>query len=111
MAADGTGPGSPLTRNPPAITDIRAAADPRAARPAPTTPETRRLYAGDWLAFAAWCEQHHVPALPAACGAVASYLADRSATHGPGALARAAAAINSRHSTRWRCSSGSTQHR
>ncbi len=95
MAADGAGPGSPLTRNPPAITDIRAAANPRAARPA--TPETRRLYAGDWLAFAAWCEQHHVPALPAACGAVASYLADRSATHGYGALARAATAINRWH--------------
>ncbi len=64
MAEDRAGPGAPLTRNPPAITSGRAAADPRAARPA--TPETRRLYTGDWLAFAAWCEQHHVPALPAA---------------------------------------------
>ena len=97
MAEHGAVAGGPLTTNLAAIPNAHAAASPRAAPTAPATPETRRLYAGDWLAFAVWCEHRQVPALPAAAAAVASYLADRAATHGPGALARAAAAINNRH--------------
>ena len=64
---------------------------------APFRPETRRLYEADWAGFASACRRQGVEALPAAAGSVASHLAGLSATRGPGALARSAAAINTRH--------------
>jgi site-specific recombinase XerD len=35
---------------------------------------TRRAYAADWRAFTIWCDQHGLPALPAAPETVALYL-------------------------------------
>ncbi len=40
----------------------------------PAAPETRRLYAGDWAAFRAWCLQHGEASLPATPATVAVYL-------------------------------------
>ena len=71
------------------------------ALPAPSrgwhAAETRRLYAADWAAFAAWCRERRHPALPASPATVAAYLGAMSVTLKPGALARRAAAIADRH--------------
>jgi len=63
----------------------------------PHATETRRLYATDWAAFAAWCRERRHAALPASPATVAAYLGSLSATLKPGALARRAAAIADRH--------------
>lgn len=63
----------------------------------PHATETRRLYAADWAAFAAWCRERRHAALPAAPATVAAYLGSLSATLKPGALARRAAAVADRH--------------
>ena len=63
----------------------------------PHATETRRLYAADWAAFAAWCRTAGVAALPASPTTVAAYLGSLSATLRPGALARRATAIADRH--------------
>ena len=71
------------------------------ARPAPSrgphAAETRRLYAADWAAFAAWCRAAGLAALPAVPDTVVAYLGSLLATLKPGALARRAAAIADRH--------------
>ncbi len=59
--------------------------------------ETARLYAVDWQAFAAWCQEAGMTALPAAAATVAAFLAQAGATCGAGALGRRAAAIAARH--------------
>jgi len=59
--------------------------------------ETRRLYAADWAAFAAWCRGRRHAALPASPATVAAYLGSLSATLKSGALARRAAAIADQH--------------
>ena len=66
------------------------------ARPAPA-PETQRLYAGDWAAFADWCGEAGLSRLPADPTTVATYLESLAATHRYGALARRLAAIADRH--------------
>lgn len=62
-------------------------------------PETARLYAADWQAFAAWCQESGLTALPAAPATVAAFLAQAEADgkHGASALGRRAAAIAHRH--------------
>ena len=64
---------------------------------APRAAETRRLYAADWAAFAAWCRTAGLAALPVPPATVAAYLGSLSATLKQGALARRAAAIADRH--------------
>ena len=48
------------------------------AVPAPS-PETERLYAGDWAGFSRWCLARGVPDLPAVPGTVAAYLSEGAA--------------------------------
>jgi hypothetical protein len=60
-------------------------------------PETARLYAADWRAFAAWCAGRNLAALPAAPATVEAFLTEAAATRGAGALGRRAAAIADRH--------------
>ncbi|TLU70674.1 site-specific integrase [Lichenicoccus roseus] len=69
------------------------------ADPAPTLlkPETRRLYATDWAAFALWCRNGDQTALPADAATLAAYLQDQAMRLGPGALARRLAAIVDQH--------------
>jgi site-specific recombinase XerD len=69
---------------------------PAAARRG-TAPETQRLYAGDWAAFAAWCAATGHKALPADAATVAAHLETLAPTHGYGALARRLAAVADRH--------------
>ena len=68
-----------------------------APRRVPHATETRRLYAADWAAFAAWCRAAGLAALPASPATVATYLESLSTTLKPGALARRAAAVADRH--------------
>lgn len=71
------------------------------ARPAPVrgrhATETRRLYAADWAAFAAWCRERRHAALPASPATAAAYLGSLPATLKPGTLARRATAIADQH--------------
>ena len=60
-------------------------------------PETRRLYAADWAAFALWCRTGEQTALPADAATLAAYLQDQAVRLGPGALARRLAAIVDQH--------------
>jgi hypothetical protein len=62
----------------------------------PPVPETARLYASDWAAFVAWCQQAGATPLPAAPATVAAYLAALPQLS-PGALARRCAAIAHQH--------------
>jgi len=64
---------------------------------APRAAETRRLYAGDWADFAAWCAAVGQGAVPADPATVAAYLETLAPTHGYSALARRFAAIADRH--------------
>ena len=75
-------------RNPPAAAD---------RVPALLKPETRRLYAGDWAAFALWCRNGDQAALPVDAATLAAYLQDHAVRLGPGALARRMAAIADQH--------------
>ena len=60
-------------------------------------PETLRLYAADWAAFALWCRTGNETALPADATTLAAYLQDQAGRLGPGALARRLAAIVDQH--------------
>ncbi len=51
-------------------------------------PETRRLYATDWVAFALWCRNGNQTALPADAATLAAYLQDQAIRLSPGTLAR-----------------------
>jgi integrase len=63
----------------------------------PLAPETQRLYAGDWAAFADWCAAAGRSRLPADPATVATFLESLSGSHRYGALARRLAAIADRH--------------
>jgi len=58
---------------------------------------TRRAYAGDWRAFAAWCAARALESLPAAPETVALYLADQADRLKPATLERRLAAIAKAH--------------
>ena len=62
-----------------------------------SSPETLRLYAGDWANFCRWCRASGRSALPAAPGTVATYLLEEAACTGRSALARRKAAIAAAH--------------
>jgi site-specific recombinase XerD len=68
-----------------------------AAAPRSPTPETLRLYAGDWVAFVTWCRLAAAAPLPATPATVATYLATLGERLSAGALARRAAAIAAQH--------------
>lgn len=70
----------------------------RVAQPAASpSPETRRLYRGDWARFCRWCRAQGVAALPASPQAVTAYLAEAAVETGRPALARRKAAIAAMH--------------
>ena len=58
---------------------------------------TYRAYRAAWRRFAAWCAEHHCPALPADALAVADYLAHAAQRHKPSTLAVHVAAIAAAH--------------
>lgn len=58
---------------------------------------TRRVYAGDWRAFSAWCEAGGVPSLPAEPLVIAAYLASLAPSLGRSGLRRRLAAIADMH--------------
>ena len=60
-------------------------------------PNTYRAYRAAWRSFAAWCAEHHCPALPADALAVADYLAHAAQRHKPSTLAVHVAAIRAAH--------------
>jgi integrase len=62
--------------------------------------ETRRLYASDWAAFAAWCRAGGHPACPADPATVTAYLGTLALAYSYGALARRVAAIADQHRRR-----------
>ena len=66
-------------------------------RAAQLKPETRRLYAADWAAFALWCRDDDQTALPTEASTLAAYLQDQAVWLGPGTLARRLAAILEQH--------------
>ena len=74
-----------------------AIAEAAAYSAASLAPATQRSYERDWAAFAAWCDAHDVPSLPAATSLVAGYIATRARTVGRGSLTRTLAAIAYRH--------------
>ena len=61
------------------------------------SPETVRLYAADWAAFATWCRAREQSVLPADAATIAAYLQSSSDTLSIGALSRRLAAIADQH--------------
>jgi hypothetical protein len=61
------------------------------------SPETLRLYAGDWALFEDWCLQRGVISLPADGATVAEFLTEAATTLSAGALTRRTAAIAAKH--------------
>jgi hypothetical protein len=74
-ALDGTGGNPPPTTAAPGTVAPLAASQVGAAAPRRHAPETARLYAADWTAFASWCADTGRSALPAAPATVAAFLA------------------------------------
>jgi hypothetical protein len=77
------------------VSGASSSADPQPQRVA--SPETLRLYAGDWAAFEGWCHQRGVVSLPADAAMIAGFLTEAAETLSAGALARRAAAIAAKH--------------
>ena len=61
------------------------------------SPSTRRAYRADWQAFAAWCRDQGLCALPAAPATVALYLAAQAPVLRPATLGRRLVAISAAH--------------
>ena len=61
------------------------------------TPATRKLYAGDWARFVAWCREHCCRSLPASSETLAAYLVDVAPGLSRGALGRRRSAISTMH--------------
>jgi len=78
-----------VTRASPARTVGKPAADPALS--------TRKLYAGDWAGFVAWCRVQQRAALPATDETLAAYLLAVAPTLSRGALGRRRAAIGAMH--------------
>ena len=74
-------------------------AQPTATKPprAPPAPQTVRLYAADWAAFATWCRAREQAELPADAATIAAYLQASTDTLSVGALSRRLAAIADQH--------------
>jgi site-specific recombinase XerD len=58
---------------------------------------TLRAYRADWRDFAAWCDRHGRPALPAVAETVALYLADLAGRRKPATIGRRLTAIAQAH--------------
>jgi len=58
---------------------------------------TRKLYAGDWAGFVAWCRVRHCAPLPATAETLAAYLLAVAPRLSRGALGRRRAAIGAMH--------------
>lgn len=70
----------------------------RPGQPVPTaSPQTRRLYAGDWRHFTAWCRTNRHPTLPTTADALTAYMLATAAALGRGARGRRLAAIRAMH--------------
>ena len=82
---------------PAAMMESEGIASAKPIRAVPHAAETRRLYAADWGAFARWCREWRLTALPATPATVAAYLGSMALTLSHGALARRAAAIAGQH--------------
>jgi hypothetical protein len=61
------------------------------------SPETLRLYAGDWAAFEDWCRQRGFASLHADAARIAAFLSEAATTLSAGARTRRAAAIAAKH--------------
>ena len=85
------------TAEPQVERDPRGVTASVAHAPMPLKPETRRLYAADWAAFAVWCRNGNQTALPTDATTLVTYLQDQAVRLGPGALARRMAAIVDQH--------------
>ena len=85
------------TVEPQADRDAHRVNAPAASPAVVLKPETRRLYAADWVAFALWCRNGDQTTLPVDATTLAAYLQDQAARLGPGALARRLAAIADQH--------------
>ena len=72
---------------------VRVIGDP-VANP---TPATRKLYAGDWAHFVAWCREQGRPSLPAGSDTLAAYLGDIAPRLSRGALGRRRSAVSTMH--------------
>jgi hypothetical protein len=79
-----------------AVRAASAACDVAPVRATPS-PETARLYAGDWADFRMWCRATGHVSLPTAPGTVAAYVATLAPRLGRGALDRRLAAIANAH--------------
>ena len=84
----------------------RQAPSPETAEPSSSaklpvlSDRTVRFYAADWAAFAAWCRDAGLVALPAEAATLAAYLTVASARLSPGAIARHLTAIIDQHRRR-----------
>ncbi len=85
-----------MTPMPPCDRSIPAARAVGAPVANPTA-ATRRLYAGDWGHFVAWCREHHRVPLPASADTFAAYLLAVAPALSRGALGRRRAAIGTLH--------------
>lgn len=99
-------PGKDVVPTSPARDQAPATAAPAVARlaaaavayaDADMASNTRRAYDSDWRDFSAWCDGHHVDALPATADVVALYLTARAASCRVSTLERRLAAIRARH--------------
>ena len=61
------------------------------------SPATMRAYASDWRAFTAWCDGHHLMALPAEPTTVVLYLTDLARTAKSATLRRRMSSISVTH--------------
>lgn len=92
--------GLPETIGPAATPPTRAAsiAAARDLMAQARAPATLRAYAADWRAFAAWCREADLPALPAQPATVAMFVAAQAGTGlKPATLARRVVAIGRQH--------------
>jgi len=82
------------------ITDYTISDTTRARIEAGKAANTRRAYARQWRAFAAWCDEHGRTALPATPHTLAEYVSamcDRPEPPAPATIHQAIAAIRSEH--------------
>lgn len=61
------------------------------------SPATLAIYRRDWAAFAAWCEEHGLDALPASPDTIALYLTGRARLDRPATLNRRVASLSQAH--------------
>jgi integrase len=60
-------------------------------------PATKRAYTADWKHFTTWCDEHGLPALPAAPQTLILYLTELADTHKVSTLQRRISAVSQAH--------------